>query len=71
MSSTTFPNGEVLTSTAMTPTQIEAGMQPLVASIFGIDPACGCTYNPKVWIVVVLTGQQTVPALRPHAASWS
>lgn len=39
MSSTTFPNGQTLVSSALTPPEIEMLFQPLVASILGLDPA--------------------------------
>ncbi len=39
MSSTTFPNGQTLTSTALTPDTFAAMMQTFIAQILGIDPA--------------------------------
>ena len=37
-SSVTFPDGVTLTSTALTPRQVEAILQPIVAGMLGFDP---------------------------------
>ena len=54
MSNTTFPNGLTLTSTALTPDQVNVIMQALVAEILGIDPIS----NPTLAFSTVRVGWQ-------------
>lgn len=61
----TFPNGEVLTSSALTPVQLETILQPIIANILGIstdpsDPSAPSPTDPsqQPWTTVRISWQR-------------